>query len=71
MKNKEDIQFKNWKKSRKLNEGFLDGEEEQPVTTDDSIGQEEETKKEEETDASVEEPSDDVDISEEPSEDGD
>ena len=48
MKNKEDIQFKNWKKSRKLNEGFLDGEEEQPVTTDDSVGQEEETKKEEE-----------------------
>ena len=72
MKNREDIQFKKWKKSRSLNEGFLDGEEEKPVTADDTAGQEE-TKEEgkEETDASVEEPSDDVDISEEPSEDTD
>ena len=31
MKNKEDIQFKKWKKSHALNEGFLDGEEEKPV----------------------------------------
>jgi hypothetical protein len=72
MKNREDIQFKKWKKDHKLNEGFLDGEEEKPVTADDTTGQEE-TKEEnnEEVDASVEEPSDDIDISEEPSEDTD
>ena len=36
MKNREDIQFKKWKKNRSLNEGFLDGEEEKPVTAQGS-----------------------------------
>ena len=52
MKTKEDILFKKWKRSHKLDEGFLDGEEEQPITSDDSAG--EENEKKEETNASIE-----------------
>lgn len=61
--NYEDIKFKNWKKAKGLNENFLDGSEEDTVSPDDSTGEEQ---NKEPTDGSVEEPSDDVDISEEP-----
>ena len=41
MKNEQQI-FEEWKRANKkgLNEGFLDGDEEKPVTSDDSTGEE-------------------------------
>ena len=41
MKNEQQI-FDEWKRANKkgLNEGFLDGDEEKPVTSDDSTGEE-------------------------------
>lgn len=70
---KEDIEFKKWKKSRKLNESsFLDGEEEQSQTVDSTPSEETQKDKEksDDTDISLEEPSEDLDISEEPEEEG-
>lgn len=67
MNRKEDLEFKKWKKSHKLDESsFLDGEEE-PVQTVDKTPSEEKPS-EEEADISLEEPAEDIDISEEPSE---
>lgn len=61
--NYEDIKFKNWKKAKGLNEDFLDGSEEETVSPDDSTG---EDQNKEPTDGSIEEPDNDIDISEEP-----
>lgn len=64
MKNEQQI-FEEWKRANKkgLNEGFLDGDEEKPVTSDDSTGEEnlEELSNEDEKNS-------DLDISEEPEE---
>lgn len=64
MKNEQQI-FEEWKRANKkgLNEGFLDGDEEKPVTSDDSTGEEnlEELSNEDEKNS-------ELDISEEPEE---
>ncbi len=64
MNRNEETKFKAWKRAHSMDEGFLDGEEEQPVVAKDSTG-EEETKETEEKDTSVDSLDDNVDISEE------
>ena len=47
MNRSEETKFKAWKQAHAINEGFLDGEEEQPVVAKDSTGEEESQEKEE------------------------
>ena len=63
---KRDIDFEQWKK-QKLYEGFLDGEEEKPATSDDAAPAEETSEEEttEEAPAEEEPAPEDTDVSEE------
>lgn len=68
MTNKEDLEFKKWKKNHKLDEAsFLDGEEEPTQTVDETPAETPKEEKEETLDRPVE----DIDISEEPDGNGD